>query len=588
MKITTQLKPFQEKTVSWLQNQEHDYDGGLLLNDAGLGKSICLLANIINNPLKTLIVCPAGLIDNWVNEIKKHTDISRLCVMKYYGNNRKKIEIKKEQFIFITSYSIVAREFNGSGFETGSLFKKVRFQRIILDEAHYIRNNQSNVHKGIIYLGESYSVNIKKWIVTATPIFNEPNDTFAYFKFLSLEGIDSRRDWTERISKSLDGFHTLNTWIEKYGLSLKKCDVLDELKTKNEMKYKLPFTDIEKEFYEALKEYSHTRMKTLVKRIERLNRKVFEDVDGSMRKILHSNVMVYILRLKQACNSPWLILQCMKRLQGASTMREAVERLKFYNESKTIEEECPICYDTVADYIAKPCGHKCCQGCWNRMFNVGIVQCPQCREYVEDIAPIKENKCVQEINLNTEEISSSKINEIMKITNNVIEKNEKVVIVSQWVSMLDLIRKVFQEKMKDVKFVSLQGDMPLKNRTQVIQQFENNNEIKVCFVSLMSSAEGINLVSSNHLILVDTWWNNAKMSQVMDRIHRIGQKKDVNIYKLQIENSIEEQIEQLVNKKHKMANLILSKWCIQDKKNYDDSWIKDIIKLIEKPNEEVN
>ena len=585
MKITTELKPFQQKTVSWLKQQEQDYDGGLLLNEAGLGKSICLLANVINNPLKTLIICPAGLIDNWVNEIKKHTDISRLCVMKYYGSKRKEIKIKKEQVIFITSYSIVAREFNGTSFENGSLFNKVRFQRIILDEAHYIRNSNSNVHKGIIYLGESYSVNIKKWVVTATPIFNEPNDMFAYFKFLSLEAIDSRREWTERVTKSLDGFHTLNNWIEKYGLSMKKCDVLDELKSKNEMKCHLKFTDVEKEFYDALKEYSYARMKTLVKRIERLNRKVFEDVDGSMRKILHSNVMVFILRLKQACNSPWLILQCMKRLHGASNMTEAVERLKFYNESKNIEEECPICYDTIADYIAEPCGHKCCQGCWNRMFNAGIVNCPKCREYVEDISPVNENKCVKEVKLNIDDISSSKINEIIKLTNDVIKKDEKIVVVSQWVSMLDLIRKVFEQKMKGVKFVSLQGDMPIKNRTQVIHQFENDTNIKVCFVSLMSSAEGINLVSSNNLILVDTWWNNAKMSQVMDRIHRIGQKRDVNIYKLQIEDSIEEQIEQLVNKKHKMANLILSKWCIQDKKNYDDSWIKDIIKLIEKPSE---
>ena len=219
MKITTQLKPFQVDTVKWMCEHEDKYDGGLLLNEAGTGKSISVLATIIKSPVKTLIVCPAGLIDNWVNEIKKHTDISRLCVMKYYGNKRQEMPIKKEQLIFITSYSIVSREFNGSCFEKGSLFNKIRFQRIILDEAHYIRNSNSSVHKGIIYLGESYSVNIKKWVVTATPIFNEPKDMFAYFKFLGLEGIDSRREWTERVTKSLDGFHTLNTWIEKYGLS---------------------------------------------------------------------------------------------------------------------------------------------------------------------------------------------------------------------------------------------------------------------------------------------------------------------------------------------------------------------------------
>ena len=76
---------------------------------------------------------------------------------------------------------------------------------------------------------------------------------------------------------------------------------------------------------------------------------------------------------------------------------------------------------------------------------------------------------------------------------------------------------------KNIKYVSLQGNIPLKQRTDAITQFQTNPDIKVCFISLMSSAEGINLVSSNHLVLVDSWWNNAKMIQVMDRIHRIGQ-----------------------------------------------------------------
>ena len=589
MKLKTKLKDFQIKTVKWMKVHEAKYDGGLLLNDPGLGKSICILSTIINLPCKTLIVCPAGLIDNWINEIKKHTDISRLRVVKYYGPNRTEVEINDMHMIYITSYSIISREFNGKDFEKTSLFRKVRFERIILDEAHYIRNAYSNINKSITFLGESYSVNIKKWIVTATPIFNEPNDAFAYFKFLGYEGIDSKREWTNTISKSLNGLQILNAWMEKYGLSLKKSDVLKELKDKNELKLKLEFSDTEKDFYDALKEYSQVRMKTLVSRIDRLNRQVFEDIDGSMRKILHSNVMVYILRLKQACNSPWLILQCMERLKGTTNMREATERLKFFNESKNIEEECPICYDTIANYIAEPCGHKCCESCWNRMINVGIVNCPKCREYVEDIHPINNivNKKVEK-DINIDEFKcSSKIQKLIEITKHVVKKNEKIVVVSQWVSMLKIIKQVFENNscLKKLKYVSLQGDMPLKNRTEAINEFQNNKDIKICFVSLMSSAEGINLIASNHLVLVDSWWNNAKMTQVMDRIHRIGQKKDVTIYNLQIKNSIEEQIEQLVEKKYKMANLVLSKWYIQDTKNYDDSWMKNIIKLIDKPEE---
>jgi len=588
MSLKTVLKDFQVHTVEWMKFHEEKYDGGLLLNQAGTGKSLCLLSTIISKPFKTLIICPAGIIDNWMNEIHKHTTLSNVQIVKYYGKNRHNIQLHENNIIYITSYSIISREFNGSQFNNTSLFRNINFERIILDEAHYIRNVYSSVSKSVMSLSGH-----KKWIVTATPIFNDPNDAFAYFKFLGYEGIDTKRDWTNIISKSVNGLHILNQWIQKYGLSLKKSEVLKELKDKNEIKVELNFSNLEQEFYDALKEYSQTRMKILVHRINKLNRQVFNDISGSMRKILHSNVMVYILRLKQACNSPLLILQCMERLKNTRDMKDAIERLKFFNQSNNIDEECPICYDKIADYIAEPCGHKCCESCWKKMIHVGIVTCPKCRVYVDEIHPVNKDDSLK---TTTNEISythikefkhSTKIQKLLDITHNIIQKKEKIVIVTQWVSMLKIIKHVFENDvvLSNIKTVTLQGNVPLKNRTEAIKEFQNNNDIQICFVSLMSSAEGINLIASNHMVLMDAWWNDAKMTQVMDRIHRIGQTKDVIIYHLQIKNSIEEQIEQLIYKKHKMANLVINKWNIRDIKNYDDSWIKNIIKLIEKPKE---
>jgi len=581
--LKTCLKKFQESTVKWMKEHENKYDGGLLLNEAGLGKSICVLSVIIDMPIKTLIVCPAGLIDNWINEIKMHTNMKGENIVKYYGSKRFSDvnSTNSDKCIYITSYSIISHEFTNKRFIKKSIFNKIKFKRIVLDEAHYIRNAYSDIHNAIMYLNEMHDYSLKKWIVTATPIFNSQNDMFAYFKFLKLEGIDTRRDWTEKISKNIDGFETLNTWIKKYSLSMKKNIVLQELTDKNETLMYLEFTELEKEFYDALKEYSILRMNTLIKRINLLNKTVFE---GSMKKILHSNVMVYILRLKQACNSPWIIFNSMKRLKGIRTMKDAVNKLKYYNSSINMIEECPICYDTTADHIAKPCGHKCCKQCWIKMFNIGIKRCPKCREIVQDISSIN-NEQENETNSLTQMYymdKTIKIQKIIDITLNVINNTEKIVIVSQWVSMLDIIKQIFNNHpiLKNIKYVSLQGNMLLKNKTKTIHEFQNNTNIKICFVSLMSSAEGINLISANHLILVDSWWNNSKMSQVMDRIHRIGQTKIVNIYKFQIKSSIEEQIQQLITKKEKITKLILNQWNITDKNSYDMSWITNIIKLI--------
>lgn len=600
MSITTELKDFQVETVNWMIDHEKKYNGGMLLNEAGIGKSICVLATIINglnsgeNSLKTLIICPAGIIDHWYNEIQKHTNISKLNVLKYYGPGRQKYnEIFGQQLIYITSYSIISREFNKEVFDENCLVNKLEFGRIILDEAHYIRNPTSNVYKSIVYLGDICTV--KKWVVTATPIFNRPNDAFAYFKFLQFEGIDTKSDWTKAITKNLTGIELLNKWFKKYGIALKKEKVLRfDLKNKNEHKIILQFNKIESEFYNALKEYSQTRMKALVKRMSKLDKNAFNK--DCLKKLFHSNIMIYILRLKQACNSPWLILNRMERLKGVYNMEKAIEVLKYFNESKNIEEEeCPICYDTIADYIADPCGHKCCKNCWNKMQNMGMFNCPRCRSYVNDILPLTE--CQTKIStlsvtsLHDDEIdikelkNTSKIQCIIELTKKVTQKKEKIVIVSQWVGMLDIIRDTFDNELKHIKYISLQGNVNMQVRTELIKNFEEDDNIHVCFISLMSSAEGISLISANHLVLVDSWWNNSKTIQVCDRIHRIGQKNQVNIYNLQIENSIEKQIEKLVKKKSKITNLVINKWNINHS-TYDSSWMNDIIKLIDTPSEE--
>ena len=570
IKLTTELKEFQVKTVEWMYKHESKYDGGLLMNEPGLGKSICILSTIISNPCKTLIVCPSGLIDNWMNEIEKHTNIKN--VVKYYGTKRG--DISDDSLIYVTSYSIVSREYEGEKFNKSSIFNKIKFERIVLDEAHYIRNTSSNVSKSILFLSDMYQKQ-KRWIVTATPIFNNPSDAFAYFKFLGYEGIDSKREWTKIICKDVNGLKTLNNWLEKYGLMLKKSNVLNELNDKNEIILELKFNDVEQEFYDALKEYSSNRMRLIINRFK-------SSKDCDLKKILHTNVMVYILRLRQACDSPWLILDKMDRLSDVNNIKDAVQRLNYFNKSKNMDEDCPICYDVIADYIAEPCGHKCCKNCWDKMMKVNIVNCPLCKEYINNILNIQSDvNSIKKVNdIYIDDMTSSKIETIVSITKDVINKNEKIVIVSQWVKMLDIIRSVLKREMPDSKFVTLQGNVSLKNRTEAIKKFQTRNDVQVCFVSLMSSAEGINLVSANHMILVDSWWNNSKMVQVMDRIHRIGQNKDVHIYNLQITNSIEENMEKLINKKSKVSNILLNKWKIKDIKKYDDSWVKDVIKLL--------
>lgn len=594
LKITSELKPFQKDTLKWMEKREKEIGGGMLLNEAGTGKSICLLNTIVNNPVNTLIICPAGIIDNWCNEIEKHTNIDRLSVLKYYGPGRQIYTVNiGKQIIYITSYSIISREFTGKKFESKSLINKIKFERIILDEAHYIRNHRSNNFESVIKISEIQETIRYRWVVTATPIFNKINDAYSYFNFLGLEAIDDRSQWTTRISKDINGIKIVNEWFIKHSISFKKENVLkEELSNKKETKIILKFSEPEQEFYNALKEYSVVRMKALMKRIKNLHKSLVDDKE-TIQKLLRSNVMVYILRLKQCCDSPMLIIDSMRRLKNVNTIDDAIETLKFFNESVNQEEECPICYDTVANYIADPCGHKCCGDCWNRMSNLNITTCPKCRSEIREIREISKISEIvnKSVNINDKEkynltyIDSTKINYLIDLTDNIVKKGEKIIIVSQWVTMLNIIRASFTES--KIKFISLQGDIPIKERSKYIKQFETDIDTKVCFISLMSSAEGINLVAANHLVLVDSWYNEAKMIQIQDRCHRICQTRQVYIYNLQIENTIEQQIEKLVKKKAKISKLVLNKWNIHDIKSYDSSWLTDVIKLIDKPPQEI-
>lgn len=577
--MKSQLKVFQKDTVDWMLKKELSDGGGLLLNEAGTGKTICCLNVIMNDKKRTLVLCPAGLISNWLNEIKKHTELSQENILVYSGKNRKQL-MSGDYVICLSSYSIITREFNIDKFEDGSIFGW-KYDRVILDEAHYIRNYNRKMFKSVMKLDADL-----KWVVTATPLFNDVNDIYSYFCFLGVAGVESRKDWKMLLSSGvINKYKDLNDMIKLNSLRMKKSVVLsEELCKKKIIEVDVELEDFERGFYDSLWDYSMTRMIVLSKRLKNLIG--LSDVNSRMmRKLLSNNILVYILRLKQCCNNPWLVISKMKRISCAKSLFRATEMLKFYNSSLNMEEECPVCYDSIANGIASPCGHKCCMSCWDKIMKYKIMKCPKCRSDIDSV------ERVELVNINNKEDSSmlecelkmsSKIKKLVEIVEEKRSLSEKIVIVSQWVKMLDIVKETISEKYPDIKTVSLRGDVSLKDRERSIRIFQDEKDVEICYVSLMSSAEGINLTAANNLVLLDMWWNNSKMLQVSDRVHRIGQKREVNIYRMKVggENSIEERVNRLIMKKEKLKNLILKNWDIKDIDNYDDDWIKTPIKLI--------
>ncbi len=149
---------------------------------------------------------------------------------------------------------------------------------------------------------------------------------------------------------------------------------------------------------------------------------------------------------------------------------------------------------------------------------------------------------------------SAKLMALRELVNEAEEGGHKVLIFSQFVTMLQLIRTALVED--KVKYEYLDGST--KDRHQAIENFQTDPTISVFLISLKAGGAGLNLTAADTVIHFDPWWNPAVEDQASDRAHRIGQKRVVTVYRLVAEGTIEEKILQLKEKKRELVSSVLS------------------------------
>lgn len=132
-------------------------------------------------------------------------------------------------------------------------------------------------------------------------------------------------------------------------------------------------------------------------------------------------------------------------------------------------------------------------------------------------------------------------------------KDHKILVFSQFVEMLDLLKAELEHK--KIPFEYLTGQT--KNRGKVVNNFQENEEIRVFLISLKAGGVGLNLTQADYIYLVDPWWNPAAENQAIDRSYRIGQTKNVIAVRLICSNTVEEKILSLQKKKSELAQNLL-------------------------------
>lgn len=148
---------------------------------------------------------------------------------------------------------------------------------------------------------------------------------------------------------------------------------------------------------------------------------------------------------------------------------------------------------------------------------------------------------------------SGKFELLKELVDESMENGRKILLFSQFKEMLAIIRRWLEKR----GYEHLYLDGTTRNRQELIDRFNNDEQVRLFLISLKAGGTGLNLTAADTVIIYDPWWNPAVESQAVDRAHRIGQTKKVSVYRLVTENSVEQKIMDLKERKAKLVEALV-------------------------------
>ncbi|CAJ2505158.1 Uu.00g125520.m01.CDS01 [Anthostomella pinea] len=330
--LNVRLLPHQVEGVTWMKGRELGPvkkgkvpKGGLLADDMGLGKTLQSISLILSNPKPadkhpvvektTLVVAPLALIRQWEAEIKEKVTAShRLKVLVHHGPQRtKRFEDLRRYDVVITTYQILVSEHNHTTESLKAGCFGLHWYRVILDEAHTIKNRNAKASKACYELRSVY-----RWCLSGTPMQNNLEELQSLVRFLRIKPYDDLREWKDHFDLPMKQgkghvafkrLHSLLACFMKRRTKdvLKKAGALDtggkgpkdgeksatssfKVTERKVVAMKAQFSPAEKRFY------------------DRLEQRTDKSLEAMMRgKVNYASALVLLLRLRQACNHPKLV-----------------------------------------------------------------------------------------------------------------------------------------------------------------------------------------------------------------------------------------------------------------------------------------
>ncbi|KAG0044007.1 hypothetical protein BGZ83_010778 [Gryganskiella cystojenkinii] len=552
----------------------------------------------------TLVIAPVALMYQWKEELTSKTQPGLLKIHIYHGSAKfSDPEMLRRYDVIITTATTLSGEMGvkegapSKHKPIGTLFK-ANFHRIVIDEAHVIKNKTTKASKACALLSATY-----RWCLTGTPVQNNVDELFSLMRFLHIKPYCEWEEFRDKISspmKKMKGYgnamQRVQALLKAVCLRRTKTSTVDgkpilQLPERNVQKVETPFSADERAFYEALETRTRERFNAYVKA-------------GTVMKN-YSNILVLLLRLRQACCHPHLIKDFDKatevdapedkRAHVDTLLDNLLEDIRRRLLERGMEAvECPICMDVGEEsVILSGCGHIYCRACITAYLqqHEEAGKCPECRgkTRVEDLIPVADfnerfnpapiaeaaldpkgkGKAVDNGDGDFDDgklptmdvavpeeldewISSSKIDRMIDVVQDVIRKREKVIVFSQFTSLLSLIEKPLQSQ--GIKYLKYDGSMSPQARNEAVHKMTNDPRFSVMLISLKCGSLGLNMTVANHVVMMDPWWNPALENQAIDRVHRIGQTRNVHVHRLCIPDTVEDRILILQEKKQALAD----------------------------------
>ncbi|CAL4066413.1 unnamed protein product, partial [Meganyctiphanes norvegica] len=517
----------------------------------------------------SLVVCPASLMGQWEAECQKRFERSWMKCLIYHGTRERGRSVQDiaRYDLVITTYGIAMKEaFQGVQKESkginkdkvpkvhpekqGKLFQ-IGWTRIILDEAHNIRNHKSQTAQGVCLLRGG-----RRWIVTGTPVQNKAMDMYSLLRFLRMNPFDEYVVWKHQVQNgSAQGMRRLGLIVKAIMLRRTKDQIdvttgkaIVDLPEKSIVQHQMILSQEERQVYDRVFTFSKAAMEQYMKASEEKEREKMAKFNGETYmpseaidytptlksdgglnisgNIKAHHLLVLILRLRQICNHPTLI-------KGIVAPEDNDVDIKDEIESSDGSE---------MDIV-------------NQLNEMSINQKTdeELDEDVKDTVLCMSNPVFQD------DSRSSKIARVIEELNKVKEKGtkEKSVIVSQWTSMLEVLREHLRRA--GFRCTAITGKIKIDERQSIVEDFNNNsNGPKVMLLSLAAGGVGLNLVGANHIFMLDMHWNPQMEAQACDRVYRVGQKKPVTVHRFVVENTIEKKILDIQQKKLQLAEDVMS------------------------------